>query len=98
MSFKPIFLVLPAVAIALAATATPPRIPDARKAVVEAPIKKKLKAPGPVNAAPPGLDEKVAPGDVSWHPDMATAQRASQKSKKPVLLFQLLGDLDQRFS
>lgn len=98
MSLKPLILILPALAIALAATATPPRIPDARKAVVEAPIKKKLKAPGPVHAVPPRLGETVAPGDVSWHPDIATAQRASMKSKKPVLLFQLLGDLDQRFS
>ena len=42
--------------------------------------------------------EHVAPGKVSWHADYDAALAASKKSGKPVLLFQLLGDLDQRFS
>lgn len=39
----------------------------------------------------------VAPGQVNWHPTFAAACEASKKSGKPVLLFQLLGKLDQKF-
>ena len=42
--------------------------------------------------------ERVAPGFVNWHSDLATAQKKSAASQKPVLLFQLLGDLDTRYS
>jgi len=42
--------------------------------------------------------ERVAPGLVNWHDDLATAQRQAATSRKPVLLFQLLGDLDTRYS
>lgn len=41
---------------------------------------------------------KVEPGKVNWHDDFAAACKASQQSGKPVLLFQLLGQLDQRFT
>lgn len=41
---------------------------------------------------------KVEPGKVNWHVDFAAACEASQQSGKPVLLFQLLGQLDQRFT
>jgi hypothetical protein len=37
------------------------------------------------------------PGKVHWHVDMKAACAASQKSKKPVLLFQMMGRLDQEF-
>lgn len=40
----------------------------------------------------------VKPGLVSWHKDYATAQAASQVSGKPILLFQLLGKLDEHFT
>ena len=40
---------------------------------------------------------KVAPGKVQWHPDMQTACAASRKSGKPVLLFQMMGKLDDQF-
>ncbi len=87
-------------AYAVSALATPPNIPDVRKSVVESPIKDALQPPA--IPAPPTLKkldpEKVAPGKVTWHPDIATANSAAEKSGKPVLLFQLLGDLDQRFS
>jgi hypothetical protein len=39
----------------------------------------------------------VAPGKVKWHPDFETACQAAKKSGKPVLLFQMLGKLDQEF-
>jgi len=43
------------------------------------------------------LNPKVEPGKVRWHPDFATARAASVKSGKPVLLFQMLGKLDDQF-
>lgn len=39
----------------------------------------------------------VAPGKVKWHSDFDTACQAAKKSGKPVLLFQMLGRLDQEF-
>ena len=41
---------------------------------------------------------KVEPGKVNWHADLAAACKASQQSSKPILLFHLLGQLDQRFT
>jgi len=40
---------------------------------------------------------QVKPGDVAWHPSFATACEASEQSGKPVLLFQLMGKLDDQF-
>lgn len=40
---------------------------------------------------------KVKPGDVNWHADFETACNVSRKSGKPVLLFQMMGNLDDRF-
>jgi hypothetical protein len=40
---------------------------------------------------------KVEPGKVRWHPSMADACAAAQKSGKPVLLFQMMGKLDDQF-
>ena len=54
-------------------------------------------------AAPPAArpedpaNPRVAPGLVRWHPDLAAAQAASRASGKPVLLFQMLGNLDDEF-
>ena len=42
-------------------------------------------------------DRTVAPGKVRWHPSFEEAVRAAGKSGRPVLLFQLLGRLDQEF-
>lgn len=42
-------------------------------------------------------DRKVTPGKVHWHRSLADAIVAAEKTKKPVLHFQLLGDLDQEF-
>ena len=41
---------------------------------------------------------RVKPGKVSWHKDFETACIASEISDKPVLHFQLLGQLDKRFT
>ncbi|MEZ0231166.1 MAG: hypothetical protein ACAI25_21295 [Planctomycetota bacterium] len=40
---------------------------------------------------------KVQPGKVRWHASLAEAIAAAEKTKKPVLHFQLLGELDQEF-
>ncbi len=39
----------------------------------------------------------VTPGRVRWHDDFAAACTASECSGKPVLLFQMLGRLDEKF-
>lgn len=33
--------------------------------------------------------------ELVWHPDYGTALQASARSQRPVLLFQLLGNLDE---
>jgi hypothetical protein len=38
--------------------------------------------------------QKVLPGNVTWHASFAAACEASRKSGKPVLLFQMMGQLD----
>ena len=40
----------------------------------------------------------VEPGFVNWHSDLTTAALQSKISGKPVFHFQLLGQLDQRFT
>jgi hypothetical protein len=40
---------------------------------------------------------KVEPGAVTWHASFADACEAAKESGKPVLLFQMMGKLDQRF-
>jgi hypothetical protein len=40
---------------------------------------------------------KVEPGKVHWHATFADACKAAEKSHKPVLLFQMMGNLDERF-
>ena len=43
------------------------------------------------------VNPKVEPGKVRWHRDFAAACKAAEKSGKPVLLFQMMGKLDDRF-
>lgn len=40
---------------------------------------------------------KVAPGKVAWQPDFDTACKRACESGKPVLLFQMMGKLDDEF-
>jgi hypothetical protein len=39
----------------------------------------------------------VEPGKIRWHADFGSACAAANQSKKPVLLFQMLGKLDHQF-
>jgi hypothetical protein len=40
---------------------------------------------------------KVQPGLVRWHPSLEAACAAAKNSGKPVLLFQMMGRLDEQF-
>jgi hypothetical protein len=63
------------------------------KTAIELPTEQVLAvATGPANPFP-----KVEAGFVCWHRDFAAACEAAKKSKKPVLLFQLMGKLDDQF-
>ena len=47
--------------------------------------------------AMPVDNPKVGAGQVIWHPSFAAACDASRVSRKPVLLFQMMGKLDEQF-
>ena len=64
---------------------------DFGKRLVERPIETALRA---AEASEAPASRKVAPGLVRWHGDFDTACAAARRSGKPVLLFQLLGRLD----
>jgi len=58
-------------------------------------FKRSAKVPRP--ATPAAENPKVEPGKVRWHANFVSARTASRKSRKPVLLFQMMGNLDDRF-
>ena len=72
---------------------------DVGKSVVERPTEQVLASvTATANSASLAfVNPKVEPGKVKWHSDFATARAASAKSGKPVLLFQMLGRLDDQF-
>jgi hypothetical protein len=92
-----------------AADPPPPKREDVKKRVVEAPVEKlvltpKKKIERPVEnltatktASSDFVNPKVEPGKVKWHADFASACQAARKSGKPVLLFQMMGKLDDQF-
>jgi len=72
-----------------------PPVVDLGKGKIELPTKQllaKQTVPAPAFDNP-----KVEPGKVRWHKTFAAACAAAQKSGKPVLLFQMMGKLDERF-
>ena len=54
--------------------------------------------PVPAKTAAEKDNPTVEPGKVKWHKSLADAQAAAEKSGKPVLLFQMMGRLDQQFT
>ena len=82
-----------------AAPATPPPgIPDRGKAVIELPPKTIIANSAPAKPSADGfVNPKVEPGKVKWHTTFAEACAASAKSGKPVMLFQMMGKLDDQF-
>ena len=43
------------------------------------------------------INPRVRPGRICWHPTFTAACDAARKSGKPVLLFQMMGQLDDQF-
>jgi hypothetical protein len=73
-------------------------VPDRRKMEIERPTEEMLKTlTEAVNKTDGFVNPKVQPGKVKWHKDFAAASAAAKKSGKPVLLFQMLGKLDDQF-
>lgn len=73
---------------------------DRSKSFIERPIESLL-ATDNLHKNTTATDEdnpSVQPGLVKWHKDFETACTAADKSGKPVMLFQLLGKLDQRYT
>lgn len=73
---------------------------DRPKGMIEMPTK--LILARQTDAAPAAgigafVNPKVQPGKVGWHKDFDAACRAAKKTGKPVLLFQMMGKLDERF-
>jgi hypothetical protein len=76
------------------------KVRDFGKSVIEFPTEKLLAARTVPTVAPSAdafVNPKVQPGKVHWHKDFITACRAAEKSGKPVLLFQMMGKLDDQF-
>src|SRR5262249_34966375 len=68
---------------------------DVRKMVIESPTNRMIAAKS--GAAVAFVNPKFKAGSVCWHGTFAAACTASAKSKKPVLLFHLMGKLDEQF-
>jgi hypothetical protein len=67
---------------------------DVGKATVEAPTERVVATR---TAATDSVNPKVEPGLVHWHPTFEAACTAARKSGKPVLLFHMMGKLDDQF-
>jgi hypothetical protein len=71
---------------------------DVGKRVIELPTKAVMAAKsGNVPAAADFVNPKVPPGRVAWHATLEAACAAARTSGKPVLLFQMMGKLDDQF-
>ena len=72
-----------------------PAVADRGKGRIERPVEKVVaSATAPANKTD---NPRVEPGKVKWHKDFAAACAAGKKSGKPVLLFQMMGKLDEKF-
>jgi hypothetical protein len=74
------------------------------KRAIEHPLETRLSAPAtstsygtPAARTTRLATRKCKPGDVNWHNNFETACQASVLSGKPVLLFQMMGNLDDKF-
>jgi hypothetical protein len=63
------------------------------KAEVEAPAERVVAT----SSSPGFVNPKVEPGKVKWHASLEAACAAAKRSGKPVLLFQMMGKLDDQF-
>jgi hypothetical protein len=77
-----------------------------KRVVIEPAVERLVGDTQPPDAAPANEPQAAAasdnppvePGKVKWHGDVTAAIAAAKKSGKPVLVFHLLGQLDQRFT
>ena len=92
-------LLLPRVCPRLTAREAPPGPADVAKgAHIERPIKQVLDPKTSAAVSADGFaNPRVRPGLVHWHPTLPAACEAARRSGKPVLLFQMLGKLDEQF-
>jgi hypothetical protein len=89
-----------AVSILLCAqSASAQQYADMRKGTLELPTARLLKKTDVASATSSGgaANRTVSPGLVGWHSDYSAAVKAAKTTRKPVLLFQLMGRLDQEF-
>jgi hypothetical protein len=71
---------------------------DRPKRVIERPTEALLAGGAPAAAGDKAfVNPKVQPGKVRWHADLDAACRAARASGKPVLLFHMMGRLDEKF-
>lgn len=70
---------------------------DPTKESIERPAGNVLAGAAEAPAGEGFVNPKVAPGKVKWHANFATACAAARKSNRPVLLFQMMGKLDEQF-
>jgi hypothetical protein len=95
-------------AAAVAVYAAPPPTPppanpgpaaDRGKGRIERPTENVVasSAPAPAKTGDAFVNPKVEPGKVKWHATFDEACQASVKSGKPVMLFQMMGKLDEQF-
>ena len=77
----------------------PVRADRAKSDVIEPPALAVVqqKSTTPAGSGKAHVNAHVAPGKVHWHATFAEACQAAQKSHKPVLLFQMMGKLDDLF-
>jgi hypothetical protein len=76
------------------------RIPDRGKGFIEFPAKNVVAQTAPAQPVKPAdgfVNPKVEPGKVKWHATFAEACAASAKTGRPVMLFQMMGKLDDQF-
>ncbi|MGI9516501.1 MAG: hypothetical protein ACR2NP_05630 [Pirellulaceae bacterium] len=78
-----------------------PPVDDQSKRFIESSLEElvdQARSPAPVDSLVTDDNPSCEPGLIEWHESFAEACAASRESGKPVLLFQLLGRLDERFT
>lgn len=70
---------------------------DFSKMAVESPVKRLLSVPSPLSLERMPANRKMQPGLVHWRADLESACEAAKTSGKPVLLFQMMGNLNQEY-
>ena len=73
------------------------RTRDRAKPDIESPVEAVVASTSATAGTPAFVNPKVEPGKVNWHTSLDAACAAAKKSGKPVLLFQMMGKLDDLF-